>query len=37
LKQTSGLNAVFLLLVVVVFLTTVATGLLARFERSRGI
>jgi len=35
LKQTSGLNAVFLLLVGVVFLTTVATGLLARFERRR--
>ena len=37
LKQTSGLDAVFLLLVGVVFLTTVATGLLARFERRRGI
>ena len=37
LKQTRGLDAVFLLLVVVVFLTTVATGLLARFERRRGI
>jgi sugar phosphate permease len=37
LKQTQGLDAVFLLLVVVVLLTTVATGLLARFERSRGV
>jgi sugar phosphate permease len=37
LKQTHGLDAVFLLLVGVVFLTTVATGLLARFERRRGI
>jgi sugar phosphate permease len=37
LKQTRGLDAVFLLLVGVVFLTTVATGLLARFERRRGI
>jgi sugar phosphate permease len=37
LKQTRGLDSVFLLLVVVVFLTTVATGLLARFERRRGI
>ncbi|MGH8197757.1 MAG: MFS transporter [Steroidobacteraceae bacterium] len=37
LKQTQGLDAVFLLLVAVVFLTTVATGLLARFERRRGI
>lgn len=35
LKQTRGLDAVFLLLVGVVFLTTVATGLLARFERRR--
>jgi sugar phosphate permease len=33
LKQTQGLEAVFGLLVVVVFLTTVATGLLARAER----
>jgi sugar phosphate permease len=37
LKQTRGLDAVFLLLVGVVFLTTVATGLLARYERRRGI
>ncbi|MGB5131695.1 MAG: MFS transporter [Steroidobacteraceae bacterium] len=37
LKQTRGLDSVFLLLVAVVFLTTVATGLLARFERRRGI
>jgi len=37
LKQNRGLDAVFLLLVGVVFLTTVATGLLARFERRRGI
>ncbi|MGH8197282.1 MAG: MFS transporter [Steroidobacteraceae bacterium] len=37
LKHTQGIDAVFLLLVGVVFLTTVATGLLARFERRRGI
>jgi sugar phosphate permease len=37
LKQTRGLDAVFLLLVGVVFLTTVATGLLARSERRRGL
>jgi OPA family glycerol-3-phosphate transporter-like MFS transporter len=37
LKQTRGLDSVFLLLVFVVFLTTVATGLLARFERRRGV
>ena len=37
LKKTQGLDAVFLLLVVIVFLTTVATGLLARFERRRGV
>ena len=37
LKQTQGLDAVFLLLVVIVFLTTVATGLLARSERKRGV
>jgi sugar phosphate permease len=37
LKQTRGLDSVFLLLVGVVFLTTVATGLLARFERRRGV
>ena len=36
LKQTKGLEAVFGLLVVVVLLTTVATGLLARAERRRG-
>jgi len=35
LKQTQGLNAVFLLLVVIVLVTTVATGLLARFDRKR--
>jgi sugar phosphate permease len=35
LKQTKGLEAVFGLLVVVVLLTTVATGLLARAERRR--
>lgn len=34
LKQTAGVNAVFLLLVGVVFLTAVGTGLLMRFERS---
>ena len=33
LKQTQGLDAVFGLLVGIVFLTTVATGLLARFDR----
>jgi len=37
LKKTQGLESVFLLLVGVVFLTTVATGLLARSERRRGI
>ena len=35
LKKTQGLDSVFLLLVVIVFLTTVATGLLARFDRKR--
>jgi sugar phosphate permease len=35
LKQTAGVHAVFLLLVGVVFLTTVGTGLLARYERGR--
>jgi OPA family sugar phosphate sensor protein UhpC-like MFS transporter len=35
LKQTQGLSSVFLLLVVVVLLTTVGTGLLARAERGR--
>ena len=37
LKQTHGVDAVFLLLAVIVFVTTIATGLLARFERRRGI
>ena len=37
LKQTKGLDAVFELLVVIVFLTTVATWLLARFEQKRGV
>ncbi len=37
LKQTQGLDSVFLLLVGIVFLTTVATGLLARYERRRGV
>ena len=37
LKQNQGLDAVFGLLVVIVFLTTVATGLLARSGRQRGI
>jgi sugar phosphate permease len=37
LKQTQGVDSVFALLVAVVFLTTVATGLLARFERGRGV
>jgi sugar phosphate permease len=35
LKQTKGLEAVFGLLVVIVFLTTIATGLLARAEKRR--
>ena len=35
IKQTAGLNSVFLLLVAVGFVTTVATGLLMRFERGR--
>ncbi len=37
LKQTHGVDAVFLLLVVIVLVTTIATGLLARFERRRGV
>ena len=37
LKQTKGLDAVFGLLVVIVFLTTVATGLLAKYGRRRGV
>jgi sugar phosphate permease len=37
LKQTRGVDAVFGLLVAVVFLTTIATGLLARAERRRGV
>jgi sugar phosphate permease len=37
LKQTQGLDAVFGLLVVIVLLTTVATGLLAKFEKPRGV
>jgi sugar phosphate permease len=37
LKQTKGLDAVFGLLVAIVFLTTIATGLLARFGRRRGV
>jgi sugar phosphate permease len=35
IKQTSGLDAVFLLLVAVGLVTTTATGLLMRFERGR--
>jgi len=35
LKQTQGLEAVFGLLVVIVLLTTIATGLLARSDRRR--
>ncbi len=35
IKQTSGLNSVFLMLVAIGFMTTVATGLLMRFERRR--
>jgi OPA family sugar phosphate sensor protein UhpC-like MFS transporter len=35
LKKTQGLDSVFLLLVVIVFLTTIATGLLARSDRRR--
>ena len=37
LKKTQGLDSVFLLLVVIVFLTTVATGLLARSDRGRPV
>jgi len=37
LKQTHGSHAVFLLLAVIVLVTTVATGLLSRFERKRGV
>jgi len=37
LKQTQGVDAVFGLLAGVVFLTTIATGLLARAERARGV
>jgi sugar phosphate permease len=37
LKQTRGLGAVFALLVAIVLVTTIATGLLARFERRRGV
>jgi len=37
LKQTRGLESVFLLLVAIVFLTTIATGLLARFGRRQGV
>jgi sugar phosphate permease len=36
LKQTAGVDAVFLLLVGVVFLTTAGSGLLWRFEHRRG-
>jgi sugar phosphate permease len=35
LKQTDGLNSVFTLLVGVGALTTIATGLLMRYERGR--
>jgi hypothetical protein len=35
LKQTQGLDSVFLLLVLIVFVTMVATGLLARFQRPK--
>ena len=35
LKQSFGLNSVFLLLAAVGFVTTIATGLLMRFERGR--
>lgn len=37
LKQNRGLDSVFELLVGIVLLTTIATGLLARFERRRGV
>jgi sugar phosphate permease len=37
LKQTHGSHAVFLLLAIIVLVTTVATGLLSRFERKRGV
>jgi sugar phosphate permease len=35
LKQNVGINSVFSLLLGVVFMTTVGTGLLARYERGR--
>ena len=35
IKQTSGLDSVFLLLVAIGFVTTIATGLLMRYERGR--
>jgi OPA family glycerol-3-phosphate transporter-like MFS transporter len=37
LKQNQGLDAVFGLLVMIVLLTTIATGLLAKFGRRRGV
>jgi sugar phosphate permease len=37
LKKNHGVDSVFLLLVVIVLVTTIATGLLARYERRRGI
>jgi sugar phosphate permease len=37
LKQTQGLSSVFALLVAIVLVTTIATGLLFRFERRRGL
>jgi sugar phosphate permease len=37
LKQNKGLDAVFGLLVAIVFLTAIATGLLARFGRRSGV
>jgi sugar phosphate permease len=37
LKQTKGLDSVFGLLVAIVFLTTIATGLLTKFGQRRGV
>jgi sugar phosphate permease len=35
LKQKVGVNSIFVLLLGVVFLTTIGTGLLTRYERGR--
>lgn len=37
LKQYHGTDSVFLLLVAIVLVTTIATGLLSRYERRRGV